>query len=68
MKRLAIALTAFCGCALTSPCWSHYDAEELGHHWEVPSYSAEIWLQLSIMALMTLVYIVSTRLVKALRK
>jgi hypothetical protein len=50
MRRAQIALTgATVILAFATPVWAH-GAEELGHHWEIPAYRAEMLTQLAIMA------------------
>lgn len=36
--------------ALATPVWACEEAEELGHHWEIPAYRTEMLTQLVIMA------------------
>lgn len=47
MRRILIAAGVFV--TLATPAWAH-GADELGHHWEIPAYRAEMLTQLAIMA------------------
>jgi len=47
--RKALAVAPLAVLALGTPAWAH-DAEELGHHWEIPAYRIEMLTQLAIMA------------------
>lgn len=55
-KRIRSLIQMACALTLWLPsvaAWAHDEAEELGHHWEVPEYLGEIRLQLATMAILT---------------
>lgn len=54
--------------ALSTSAWGHYNAEELGHHWNVPSYTHEMRFQILLMAIAVVVVIVGKLLLWMFRR
>lgn len=59
----------YCAALIVMPvaAMAHGDAEELGHHWEVGSYSSELRFQIALMAIATVVILGGRFLLRFLR-
>ncbi len=68
MGRKVILIIGICFSTFPLLSWSHSNAEELGHHWEVIAYRTEIWIQLAIIGAACAAYLIVKRAAKVVTK
>ena len=65
MRRVLIGASVLL--AHATPAWAH-DADELGHHWDIPAYRIEMLTQLAIMAAVAMAVFGGLSIRNALRR
>lgn len=68
MRRIASLLASPVLLSLSPRAWAHGECEALGHHWEIPAYTAEMRLQMAVMVGVACLLLASSFVRKATRR